>query len=107
MEEHRKEDRAEPQMRQTDNEIQTKSSKITKNNGTSKKMLLQNDTEDTDERTEKQKHKISKQELDKSKGIVSIRPESHQANLSVPEKSLTQELAEIVSSPLPLIQMLH
>ncbi len=102
LEEHRKEDRAEPQMRQTDNEIQTKSSKITKNNGTSKKMLLQNDTEDTDERTEKQKHKISKQELDKSKGIVSIRPESHQANLSVPEKSLTQEPAEIVSSPLPL-----
>lgn len=41
------------------------------------------------------------QEMDKSKGTLSLRSESHPANHPVDERSLSQELAEIISSPLP------
>ncbi|KAM3864859.1 DNA polymerase theta [Diretmus argenteus] len=36
-----------------------------------------------------------------SEGVVSARQEDHKANRSVPESSLTQELAKILTSPLP------
>lgn len=110
LEENRKLDRTEPEIKQTGNEVQVERSKETKNDEANKK-LMANDTEDPDEKRERQKHTRSKQggeddkkaepkEGETSKGIASIRPESHQANGPVPERSLTQELAEITSSPL-------
>lgn len=65
-----------------------------------KKLLKAHGKKDPDD-IEGQKQTRSKQEVDKGKGIVSIRPESQQGSHSVIERNLTQELAEIVSSPLP------
>ncbi|XP_078115890.1 DNA polymerase theta isoform X1 [Sander vitreus] len=109
LEENRKLDRTEPEIKQTGYEVQVERSKETKNDEANKKLFMENDTEDPDEKREK--HTRSKQggeddkkaepkEGETSKGIASIRPESHQANGPVPERSLTQELAEIISSPL-------
>ncbi|XP_030272825.1 DNA polymerase theta isoform X3 [Sparus aurata] len=91
--------KTEPETRQTGNEVLEERSKETKKAGTNKKVAK--DTEVLGEKREAQKHISSKQEEETSKGIVYIRPESHQGNGPVPERSLTQELAEIVSSPLP------
>ncbi|XP_029287125.1 DNA polymerase theta isoform X2 [Cottoperca gobio] len=113
LEEHRELDRTEPETRQTGNEVQKERSKERKNGETNKKVLMANATEDPDEKRERLRQTRSKQggeELKKaeteegetSKGFVSIGPESHRANRPVPERSLTQELAEIVSSPLLL-----
>ncbi|XP_044047593.1 DNA polymerase theta isoform X3 [Siniperca chuatsi] len=110
LEEHRKEARTEPDIRQTGNKVQLQRSKKTNKDETNKKLLMANDTEDPDEKREGQKRTRSEQggderkkaepkEGETSKGIVLIRHE--QANRPVPERSLTQELAEIVSSPLP------
>nr|XP_033479931.1 DNA polymerase theta [Epinephelus lanceolatus] len=109
-EEHRRLDRTEPEIRQTGDDVEVDKGIDVEKNMANKKLLMANDTED--EKTERQRHTRSKQEREErtkaepkegktSKGIVSIRPESHQANAPVPERSLTQELAEIVSSPLP------
>ncbi|XP_070771249.1 DNA polymerase theta [Enoplosus armatus] len=106
MEEQRKDDSREP-----GNEVQVERNKETKKDETNKKALLANDSEDPDEKRETQKHTRSKQGGDErkkaepkdgetGKGVVSIREESHQARRPVPERSLTQELAAIVSSPL-------
>lgn len=99
--EYRKEDRTEPAIKQTGNEVSVERCKETKKDEKNKKLSIANDKEDPDEKREREKQTRSKQEEETSKGIVSIRPESHQANRPVPERSLTQELAEIVSSPLP------
>ncbi|XP_051240600.1 DNA polymerase theta [Dicentrarchus labrax] len=112
LEEHRKQDRTVPEIRQTATEVQVERSKETKKDETDKNILMANDTEDPDEKRERQKHTTSKQggeeckkaepkEGETSKGSVSIRSKRHQSNHPVPERSLTQELAEIVSSPLP------
>ncbi|XP_076583956.1 DNA polymerase theta [Chaetodon auriga] len=112
LEEHREEDRTEPEIRLMSNEVQVKRSKQTKKDETNKKILLTNDTEDPEEKRKGQKHVSSQQAMEEpnkaepkegetSKGIVLIRPDSHQANRPVSERSLTQELAEIVCSPLP------
>ncbi|XP_073323446.1 DNA polymerase theta [Pagrus major] len=98
-EDSRREDETEPEIRQTGNEVLEERSKETKKDGANKKMAK--DTEVLGDKREEKKHLSSKQEEETSKGIVSIRPESHQGNRPVPERSLTQELAEIVSSPLP------
>lgn len=55
-----------------------------------------NDEEDANIQKERQN-----QEMDKSKRILPSRSESDPANHPVDERSLTQELAEIISSPLP------
>uniref|UniRef100_UPI003AAA2B9C DNA polymerase theta n=1 Tax=Centroberyx gerrardi TaxID=166262 RepID=UPI003AAA2B9C len=76
------------------------------------KMVTANDTENPDEQrgTEKlqrleqggeESKKAEQEEGKTSEAVVSAGPEGHEANRSVPERSLTQELAEIVSSPLP------
>lgn len=99
LEEHRKEVRTEPEIRQICSEVQVERSKETKKDETNTKLLMGNDTEDPDEKREGQKHTRSKQGGEECKtaepkeGILPNRP--------VPERSLTQELAEIVSSPLP------
>ncbi|KAE8300121.1 DNA polymerase theta [Larimichthys crocea] len=100
----RREDRTEPE---TANEAQVERSKET-----NKDTTTTNKTEDPDEKREKQKttrsnqggdeqKKAEPQKEETSEGIVLIRPETRQATRPVPERSLTQELAEIVSSPLP------
>ncbi|KAA8594854.1 DNA polymerase theta isoform X1 [Etheostoma spectabile] len=107
---NRKLDRTKLEVKQTDNEVQVERSKETKNDKPNKKLLMTNDTEDPDEKRERQKHTRSKQggedgkkakpkEGETSKWVASIRPESHQANGPVPEGSLTQDLAELISSP--------
>ncbi|XP_045902735.1 DNA polymerase theta isoform X2 [Micropterus dolomieu] len=109
LEEHRKDNKGEPAIRQTGHGVQMERSKKTKQDETDKTFLMANDTEDPYKKRERQTQTRSKDERKKaepkegetSKGTVSIRPESHQANRPVPERSLTQELAEIVSSPLP------
>lgn len=55
-----------------------------------------NAKEDANKPIERQNH-----ELNKSKGILSLRSETIQVNHPLHERSLTQELAEIISSPLP------
>lgn len=104
LEEHREENSTETEIRQTDNNAQVKRSKETKNDTTNKQLLT---TEDPVEKCETQKQAMSKQGGEEHKKAepkegetskVSIRAESHQAG-PVPERSLTQELAEIVSSP--------
>lgn len=65
-----------------------------------KKLLKAHGKKDLED-IEGQKQTRSKQEVNKGKGIVSIRPESQRESNSVIERNLTQELAEIVSSPLP------
>ncbi|XP_074486262.1 DNA polymerase theta isoform X1 [Sebastes fasciatus] len=105
--EQRKVDGTEPDVRQTGSEVPVERG----NNETNKEILMANDTEDSDAKRERQKHTRSKQEGESckkaepkeeetSKEIVSVRPESPQANCKVPERSLTQELAEIICSPL-------
>lgn len=111
LEEHRKQDRTEPEIRLTSNEVQVERSKETKKDETNTKILTANDTEDPDEKRERQKHvslkegreKLNKEpkEGESSEGTVSVRPDSHTANRPIAERSLTQELAEIVCSPLP------
>ncbi|XP_042340201.1 DNA polymerase theta [Plectropomus leopardus] len=116
IEEHRKVERTELETRQTGNEVQLKRQKDTENNVTNQKLVTANDTED--EKGERQKSTRSKQgveeckkaetkEGESSKGIVSVRPERQQTLAPVPERSLTQELAEIVSSPLPAPMLRH
>ncbi|KAM9363686.1 DNA polymerase theta [Symphorus nematophorus] len=108
--EHRKEDRPGPEIRQMGNEVQVERRKETKKDETNTKILMENDTEEPDEKRERQtrskqlggEHKKAEpKEGERSEGIVTIRPESHPANCPVPERSLTQELTEIASSPLP------
>lgn len=60
------------------------------------KNIETNGEEDVDIQIERQN-----QEMDKRKGILPLRSESDPANHPVVERSLTQELAEIISSPLP------
>lgn len=55
-----------------------------------------NAKEDANKPLERQNH-----EMNKRKGILSLRSETIQANHPLHERSLTQELAEIISSPLP------
>ncbi|XP_070684106.1 DNA polymerase theta [Pempheris klunzingeri] len=104
--------KTEPEIRQTGNGVQVERSKQTKTDETNKKILMENDKEDPHKNGGRQEHTRSEQggevhkkaepkEGETSKGIIPIKPENHQANRAVPERSLTQELAEIISSPLP------
>nr|XP_046269231.1 DNA polymerase theta [Scatophagus argus] len=99
--EHRKEDRIEPEIRQTGKGEHAERSIGTKKDETNKKLLIANDEEDPHENRKREKG--TRQEGKTRKGIVSIGSESHQASHSVSERSLTQELTEILSSPLQLM----
>lgn len=92
-----KQDMTEPSIKQMDNNKKLETFKETEKDDTNKKYLLASDKEDPVENRERQKQIRSKQEGQKTKESVSVRPETRQAN--VPERSLTQELSEILSSP--------
>ncbi|XP_054459580.1 DNA polymerase theta isoform X2 [Anoplopoma fimbria] len=105
----RKTDRTEPEIRQTGKVVQVERSEETKQEETNAKSLMANDSEDPGEKREEhirseqrgnESEKAELKEEETSKGIVSIGPETRRGNRPVPERSLTQELAEIVSSPL-------
>ncbi|TNM85601.1 hypothetical protein fugu_007872 [Takifugu bimaculatus] len=68
---------------------QRQSCKDTKSTGINAK-------DDANKPIERQNH-----EMNKSKGILSLRSETIQVNHPLHERSLTQELADIISSPLP------
>ncbi|XP_053273755.1 DNA polymerase theta [Pleuronectes platessa] len=106
---HRKEDGTDPEIIQTENEIPVESGKETEkkaesttNMSMSNKMKNRNEKlkRQTPMRPEKEEEEPKKPE-EKCEGPVSTRPVGQQAKQPVPERSLTQELAEIVSSPLP------
>ncbi|XP_040891156.1 DNA polymerase theta [Toxotes jaculatrix] len=108
LEVHRKEDRTHPEIRETDNKVPVESGIETEKAETNTKLSTANETKNLDEK-QGQKHRGSEKEgeeckkseakgVEKSKGIV--RPEGQQAKRPIAERSLTQELAEIVSSPL-------
>lgn len=108
LEHRRKECRSEPEVRQTNSEVP-----VERDRETSKALTNKPITTATDNTGEKAENIVSEQErkaCQKAKPkegetdgvIVSIKPKSHQANQAVPERSLTQELAELVTSPLPV-----
>ncbi|KAM3622631.1 uncharacterized protein V6R79_001372 [Siganus canaliculatus] len=82
----------EPDVREKDagNETLVERNNTSIEVATNKKIVPEND-EDLNEKREKQKHS----------GTILTRSESDGANPPVPQRSLTQELAEILSSPLP------
>ncbi|KAM8880408.1 DNA polymerase theta isoform 2-T2 [Spinachia spinachia] len=95
----RKVDGAEPDIRQTVNVVQVERSKA------NKKSVMADDSEDPEahERSEeggKPCEKSEPKEGEKSKGVVPVGPEACPGNRPAPGRSLTQELADIVSSPL-------
>ena len=106
---HRKEDGTDPEMRQTGNETPVESGKETEKKAeTNKNMSMANKTKNLNEKLERQtpmrpekEEEEPKKPGEKSEGPVSGRPVGQKAKQPVPERSLTQELAEIVSSPLP------
>ncbi|XP_031727746.1 DNA polymerase theta isoform X1 [Anarrhichthys ocellatus] len=102
-------DRTEPELRQTGNVVQVERSKATKHWEPNKKSIMGNYSEDPDEKREEhvrskqggeESEKVEPKEGETSKEVVSVGPETYRANRPVPERSLTQELADIVSSPL-------
>ncbi|XP_030584547.1 DNA polymerase theta isoform X2 [Archocentrus centrarchus] len=109
LEDPMKECRSEPEIRQTIYEVP-----LERDNETSKALAnksIRNATENPGEKAENmgseqegkacQKAKPKEGETD---GVtVTIRPKNHLANQPVPERSLTQELAEIVTSPVPVV----
>lgn len=88
LDEHGIKDRTEPVARQSNNGHMERCREM--------QTIETNDEEDANIQIERQN-----QEMDKSKGILSLRSEPHPANHHVDERSLSQELAEIISSPLP------
>ncbi|XP_018551255.1 LOW QUALITY PROTEIN: DNA polymerase theta [Lates calcarifer] len=113
LEVHREEDRIDPEIRQAHNEVPVESGKETKTAETNKKMSMTNETKNLEETQGRQKHTKSEKEEEEHKksegrgvqksgtGTVSVRPGGQPAKRPIPERSLTQELDEIVSSPQP------
>ncbi|XP_047434513.1 DNA polymerase theta [Mugil cephalus] len=107
LEEPRKENRTEPEMIQTTNEDPAERAKGTMNAETNE--LEANDTETPNEinngkqESEQECSTAKPKAADTSKETVSVRAGNHLATRPLPERSLTQELAEIVSSPQPLL----
>ncbi|XP_068178776.1 DNA polymerase theta [Antennarius striatus] len=101
LEEHRKEDRTDSGIRQTEIEVLAERDVETKNDVNNKKSVTANETTYSDENIDKQKHTMSNLGGESCEGIISIRPDRHQENHLGPERNLTQELAEILWSPLP------
>nr|XP_019955937.1 PREDICTED: DNA polymerase theta [Paralichthys olivaceus] len=100
---HREEDGIDPEMRQTENEMPSENGKETEKKAGTNKMSMANTTKNLNEKLdgpekEEEEHKISEEG---SEGTVSARPVGQQTKQPAPERSLTQELADIVSSPLP------
>nr|XP_020479864.1 DNA polymerase theta-like isoform X1 [Monopterus albus] len=112
LEDHKKEGSRETEIGVRDNELPVERDKVTKKEGTNTKLCMTNDTENTDEIREGKKYIRSEQEKEpckkseeregmkseKSEGIVSVGAGGQQAKRPIPERSLTQELADIVSS---------
>ncbi|XP_068607098.1 DNA polymerase theta [Brachionichthys hirsutus] len=84
-----------------ESEVLVERGEETKKDLNNKTSFMANDTTNPDEKGDRQKDKMSKLAGEPGTSIISIRPESHRENLLVPERSLTQELAEILLSPLP------
>ncbi|XP_071359277.1 DNA polymerase theta isoform X3 [Trachinotus anak] len=101
LEVHRKEDRTSPEVTQTDNEVPVESGKDTQIAQMNKKPSVANKTKNRSEKEGKEFKKSEEKGVEKSEGTVSARPGGQQAKQPIPERSLTQELAEIISSPLP------
>ncbi|XP_023274884.1 DNA polymerase theta [Seriola lalandi dorsalis] len=101
LEVHRKEDRADPEIAQTDNEVPVESGKETEMTETNKKLSMANETKNRSEKEREERKKSEEKGVEKSDRTASARPGGQQAKRPHPERSLTQELAEIVSSPLP------
>ncbi|XP_069022863.1 DNA polymerase theta [Embiotoca jacksoni] len=107
LEEPREEDEAEPEIQQKAKEEPMERGKETATAETSKS--LANDRENAGEIKENtgsdQEGEVCEKTMpnkgETNKGTASIRPENHQANRPVPERSLTQELAEIECSLVP------
>uniref|UniRef100_A0A3P8TUU5 DNA polymerase theta n=1 Tax=Amphiprion percula TaxID=161767 RepID=A0A3P8TUU5_AMPPE len=111
LEDPTEEQRAEPEIRQPTNDAPVKTGEETVKAELNK--LKANITENPEEmKIRKQESTGSEQEGEgckktkpkegeTSKATVSIRPENHQASCLVHERSLTQELSEIISTPLP------
>uniref|UniRef100_A0A8D3CC38 DNA polymerase theta n=1 Tax=Scophthalmus maximus TaxID=52904 RepID=A0A8D3CC38_SCOMX len=101
----------DPEIRQTDNEMPVESIEETKKAETYKKLSKANETKTLNEKQDRQMpirseekregHKKSEEKgVEKSDGTVSARAGGQEAKRPIPERSLTQELAEIVSSAL-------
>lgn len=97
---NRKADKTEPVSEHTLTEVHAEPCKEPKTDEPSGKLTRAND-DDPGEKRERGKQTKSNQEGGEDKGLVSVRAERQQTNRPVPERSLTQELAEILSSPLP------
>lgn len=98
---NRRADRTEPASKQTLAEVHAEPRKEAKTDETGGKLTRANDSQDPDEKRERGKQTKAKQEVGEDKGLVSVRAESQQTNRPLPQRSLTQELAEILASPLP------
>lgn len=104
LEDPRKEGRSDPEIGEANRERKNETSKaVTKKSITN---AAENQGENAEnigsEQEEKECHKAKRKERDADGVTVSIRPKNYQVNQPVPEQSLTQELAEIISSPLPV-----
>lgn len=84
---HRRSESTEPQIAQTDNEVPVETGKRPKKDESENKILMENEPEDQGETRQARGGEGT------CKGTISSRP--------VPERSLTQELADIICSPLP------
>lgn len=98
---NRRADGTEPVSKQTLAEVHAELRKETETDETSGKLTRAKDNKDPDEKREGGKQRGSEQEVREDNGLVSVPAESQQKNRPVPERSLTQELAEILSSPPP------
>lgn len=107
-------DRTETEVGQTGNRAPVERGHVTKKEETNRNLSKANATENPDEVRESQKHTKSEQEVEeckkseekggqKSEGTVLVKAGGQQAKRCIPERSLTQELAEIVSSPPQLL----
>ncbi|XP_065814972.1 DNA polymerase theta isoform X1 [Labrus bergylta] len=90
----------EPEIRQKGGEVQVGRSKAAEKDETNKEELMERESEAKDPKTETQR-KTEAKEKETNKENNSAGSENHKGDHPVPEKSLTQELAEILSSPLP------
>ncbi|KAG7485315.1 DNA polymerase theta [Solea senegalensis] len=104
-----KDDRTDLEVRQTGDEVQDESGKDTKKTKININLSTLNKPKNLDEKqdrrmaTRSEKEEEENKKLEKTVEKLSARPGGHQAKCPVPERSLTQELAEIVISPLPQV----
>ncbi|KAG7238373.1 hypothetical protein INR49_030880 [Caranx melampygus] len=98
---HGRENRKDPEIQQADNKVPVETDKETETAETNKELSTRNETKYRTEKDGEEGKKIEEKGVKKNEGTVSSRPGGQQGKQTIPERSLTQELAEIVSSPLP------